>query len=292
MRYGHPLDRLTESSFWGIHMTMRTALAASAVTLAIIASGGSAAAGTLFGINDSDNSLVIINPEAATVTTVGSLGVAGGDFGDLAYDSTTGTAYWAAGRGNNNLYSVNLTTGAASLIGNYGVNDLFGLTFDTANNTLYGFATNQNVYTINVSTGASTILSGNHGLYPGGAAYVAATDTIYLQAAGGGGVNTIDAVTGAGTFFSAGAGAINDNGLTWDVARGRFFANDYSGNVYSYAADFNSRSLVLNYGSSLDGIISVETGAVPEPATWAMMLLGFFGLGAAIRSRKSAALAA
>ena len=29
-------------------------------------------------------------------------------------------------------------------------------------------------------------------------------------------------------------------------------------------------------------------GVVPEPATWAMMLVGFFGLGATLRSRKLA----
>jgi hypothetical protein len=28
--------------------------------------------------------------------------------------------------------------------------------------------------------------------------------------------------------------------------------------------------------------------AVPEPATWAMMLIGFFGLGAALRRRRAA----
>lgn len=33
-------------------------------------------------------------------------------------------------------------------------------------------------------------------------------------------------------------------------------------------------------------------GVVPEPATWAMMLLGFSGLGAALRSRRRTALAA
>jgi hypothetical protein len=31
------------------------------------------------------------------------------------------------------------------------------------------------------------------------------------------------------------------------------------------------------------------SGTVPEPATWAMMLMGFFGLGALVRSRKQAA---
>jgi hypothetical protein len=41
-----------------------------------------------------------------------------------------------------------------------------------------------------------------------------------------------------------------------------------------------------------DQVITPGGGAVPEPATWAMMLLGFLGLGAALRRRKQAALAA
>ncbi|HEX4184098.1 MAG TPA: PEPxxWA-CTERM sorting domain-containing protein, partial [Caulobacteraceae bacterium] len=35
---------------------------------------------------------------------------------------------------------------------------------------------------------------------------------------------------------------------------------------------------------------SMSSVVVPEPATWAMMLLGFAGLGLAIRSRRSASL--
>ena len=34
--------------------------------------------------------------------------------------------------------------------------------------------------------------------------------------------------------------------------------------------------------------LGVSVGAVPEPATWAMMLLGFFGLGSMIRRRRAA----
>ena len=34
-------------------------------------------------------------------------------------------------------------------------------------------------------------------------------------------------------------------------------------------------------------ILGAPTGAVPEPSTWATMLLGLFGLGAALRSRRS-----
>ena len=37
----------------------------------------------------------------------------------------------------------------------------------------------------------------------------------------------------------------------------------------------------------IDGV--APGGAVPEPATWAMMLMGFFGLGAALRGRRELA---
>lgn len=37
---------------------------------------------------------------------------------------------------------------------------------------------------------------------------------------------------------------------------------------------------------ALDNIVLSSSSAVPEPSTWAMMLLGFFGLGAALRSRR------
>jgi len=40
------------------------------------------------------------------------------------------------------------------------------------------------------------------------------------------------------------------------------------------------------------GGVSLRITAVPEPSTWAMMLLGFGGLGAALRSRRKSRLAA
>jgi hypothetical protein len=39
-------------------------------------------------------------------------------------------------------------------------------------------------------------------------------------------------------------------------------------------------------------VVPPPGGAVPEPATWAMMLMGFFGLGSVLRRRKLAAVAA
>ena len=56
----------------------------------------------------------------------------------------------------------------------------------------------------------------------------------------------------------------------------------------SYRVDFTANS---ELGSVADSI-QINQGAggvagVPEPATWAMMLLGFGGLGSVLRSRRA-----
>jgi choice-of-anchor C domain-containing protein len=64
--------------------------------------------------------------------------------------------------------------------------------------------------------------------------------------------------------------------------------------TYDFTADSTSTTLTFSnsnqtgfktpYGAALDNI---SISAVPEPATWAVMLIGFGGLGAAMRSRRS-----
>jgi len=48
----------------------------------------------------------------------------------------------------------------------------------------------------------------------------------------------------------------------------------------------------LNGGDADIGLDNVSISAVPEPATWAMMLVGFGGMGVAMRSRRKQAVAA
>jgi hypothetical protein len=44
-------------------------------------------------------------------------------------------------------------------------------------------------------------------------------------------------------------------------------------------------------GANIGGVV-IPIGGVPEPASWGLMLLGFFGLGSALRARRQRALAA
>lgn len=46
--------------------------------------------------------------------------------------------------------------------------------------------------------------------------------------------------------------------------------------------------MVANEGASAAAALGVSIAPVPEPATWAMMILGFFGLGAVLRRRQAA----
>ena len=94
-------------------------------------------------------------------------------------------------------------------------------------------------------------------------------------------------ITGSYSGSSVGGTIKHDDGAS---------VYDYLGNaVYSSPAETSeiTGNFVLPDGDHTftvdyvegNGSPSVLTLAVPEPATWAMMLLGFFGLGAMLRSR-------
>src|SRR4029079_13697798 len=66
--------------------------------------------------------LVTINPATGLVTVVGGFGVANGStMADLAFDPTSGTLYGVGTNGGAHLYSINTTTGAATIIGSSGL---------------------------------------------------------------------------------------------------------------------------------------------------------------------------
>lgn len=100
-------------------------------------------------------------------------------------------------------------------------------------------------------------------------------------------------IVGSYTSASALGGAIvHDDGAS---------VYDYLGNaVYSSPAETSevTGNFVLPSGThtfavdyvEANGSPSVLSLTVPEPATWAMLLLGFFGLGALLRSRRSNAM--
>jgi hypothetical protein len=84
-----------------------------------------------------------------------------------------------------------------------------------------------------------------------------------------------------GAFFS-------DNGISYSA--GSTYYNIYAGALECRSAALTSCTAGAN--NAVTGLtVSLASAAVPEPATWAMMMLGFGAMGAALRSRRQARVA-
>ncbi len=120
-----------------------------------------AQAGTLYTVSVSRHILQTFDTRGLTFTDVAALDVPF-DFGDLTYDSTTGNMYMVQGFAGTNLYTLNLTTGHATLVGSHGFREMFGLA--AVNGTLYAgrSTTGTGFYSLNKTTGAATFI-GNMG---------------------------------------------------------------------------------------------------------------------------------
>jgi hypothetical protein len=217
-----------------------------------------------------------------TPTVIGNLGV-DADYGGLAYDTANNTMYLVDGYGNDttttssSLYSVNLTTGVATLIGSTGLADVTGLTYDSADNTLYAAQDGASPLEIlNLSTGAATAVgSGIASADVNNLAYDSTNGVLYgwEDCLGCAALYSIDAGTGVGTLLSNSGLDSNDSGivydpvtnLLWDLdVRGYLTTIDPSSYVQTRIDD---PSLFGGGESSGLALVPAAGSAVPEPST-------------------------
>jgi len=125
----------------------------------------------------------------------------------------------------------------------------------TANSTLATYASLANTITLNVFSSSGTLLE----------QHSAAINQTLLQQAGG--------VGGSGLIF----------GLTpaEQIQLNNTIANNAGAEVFTVGATF------ANASGGLEVIQVANISAVPEPATWAMMVLGFLGVGCLAYRRRN-----
>ena len=80
-------------------------------------------------------------------------------------------------------------------------------------------------------------------------------------------------------FFTKSSG---DPSERWDLSNAVIGAGAHSINVHGTVVTTGSN---LN-AASYSGTLNLSPVAVPEPATWALMIVGFGGVGATIRARR------
>jgi hypothetical protein len=186
--------------------------------------------GTIFLIRDDTDTLQrIVNPDTTpSIVDVGPLGI-GFAFGDCVWDSGNRTLYMVEGRTTKSLYTINTTTGAATLVGVHGITDMFALGYDPVNNVLYGNDLGD-LYTMNIMTGAATVVGPS--TYLNGLAWYPPTSTMYAISSGGS-VYTMNLMSGAATSTTGGV-LSNNNGMTYDPVINRIWVVNYDGSVAKY----------------------------------------------------------
>ncbi len=176
-------------------------------------------------------------------------------------------------------------TGKVDLVrqADYGINCVTGSCVDLDGTTGPGKITTKSSYSFNVGDTVTLTwaLSGNQ---RGGGADNFLAGFVF------GGATQTDNVT----FFGTNFGSFNGSSLNgtllgvassyaWTTSSFSFVAGS-AGTLKAYLGTESAD----NVGPVVDNVSLSITGGVPEPATWAMMILGFGFAGAALRRRRAA----
>jgi hypothetical protein len=203
-------------------------------TLAVAVELVVAARPLLYVIEQRDNTLRRLDPETLTFETVGPIG-ADFQFGACAWDPVAERLYATDGRGNNQLLTLDLSTGAATAVGTHGIVDLFSLAYHPPSQQFYAAsrAVPRPVYRVSgltaVATEVGSALRGVDGL-----AWDTQRNMMLAVSANsgpaGGFLTTMDLQTGATTMFGS-MPSINSLGVTYDPGRDLFWVVDVDGRI-------------------------------------------------------------
>lgn len=272
-------------------MKKRMMLAAAALAFT-----GVANAAPIIGVDENNNLVKFDSATPGMFTSTTAITGTSATFLGIDIRDSNGVLY---GLGDDlRLYTINQFTGMATAVGGAlaitGTN--FGFDFNTAVDALRIVSNNGSNYTVNPNTGTlngaftpvffaagdpnagfAPVVAGNGYLHgtPTQFAISTSRDALVRQANNAGTLTTVGSLgvpVGPRTGFDIGF-----DGQAYLADANKF----YTVNLNTGAATF-----VGNLANPLFGITALN--AVPEPATWLMMILGFGFIGAAMRDRKTA----
>jgi len=205
----------------------------------------------LYLVRESDGMFRQLQTGSMIFTDIGLLGV-DFEFGELAYDDVAGVMYMVDGDAANALYTVDLATGAATLVGVHGQSNLFGLAVSPAGELFATDGVDADLFSLDPVTGAATSVAMTR------PAAGLTWDTLRGAMVGlnsvNGDVAEIDPVTGVNTWL-ANPGAIEHCGFAYDSASDVFWAIDQGGFLYTYDPNNGyARTEVMSNLGAHDGL--------------------------------------
>ena len=270
-------------------MRNRTRTVGSVLLLGALVVGPAANASTMW-IDDTSGRIGLVDTTTGAVTHVSNTGQILTDIGFVG-SQMYGTTY-------NSLFAINNinTSATSAFIGNYsvgggGMNALVGngtglLAASNATTTVYSIANpSTSAATTNFKTGLPGASAGDLAFGPGGTLYESAINSR------NGNDQLVNVTTGQVIGF------FTINGNQQDLVFGLAFDGTTMFAVQGteiYTVNLATAALTngVNYaGHGLgdangQAFLAENVGGVPEPSTWAMMLLGFAGLGFAFRQSR------
>jgi hypothetical protein len=256
-----------------------------------------AQASTLFASDYliSGTTLYTANQATGALTSVGG---ALSNVGDLASNATT---LFGVTLNDNNLVTIDPATGlisASIAVTGTRSGQITSIAFSSLTNTLYGNTTNgfgatsgDELYSIDIATGVASFI-GSIGFNE---VFALATDTSGALF----GISNIsdefiriDSSTGSGTLISSVAATGWFDMAARPEDNVMFLSDAFGASLYTINTTTGATTLVGPYGTSgnIAGLAFLG-GAVPEPATWGMMLFGFGLIGTMLRRRRAVAIA-
>lgn len=209
---------------------------------------------TLFTINQSTGHLERIDPDTFTVTDIGPLGVSFA-FGDCMFNPSDSKLYMVDGRGAFGLYTVDLVTGHATLVGLHNVSAMEAIAFHPPTSRIFGMSIDVfDFFSINATTGAATPI-GPIGFNFQGMAW----DSTRNQMVGynGSQMFSINVATGAMTSLGFTSISVVDFGMTYDPVIDRFWVVDFSGRILQVDPNGLSSTIVATRAGGRTCVASV-----------------------------------
>ena len=257
-------------------MTIRnyimTAVALSFVSPAIAA--------PILWVSDSNGNIAKVDVATGLGTTIAYSGPV---LTDIAFNGT-GDLF---GISFTTLYKINKDTGARTTVGALGGSAFNALVFSSTG-TLYA-AAGTSLYSVDTTTGLATSLGSTGFSSAGDLAFFGSK--LYLSASGSGTSQLVDiglapvngtlvGATGVNDVFGLARG---DDGILYGVAGNSIYTMNVTTGAATLATSYNYAGRGAAFGSAF---FAEATGAVPEPTTWAMMLMGFGIAGYSLRRRR------
>lgn len=253
---------------------------AAAMVLMLTVSGVQAA--PILFVHDASGVLGTVDVATGDANVIGNLGVV---LTDIAFDPS-GNLF---GMSFVNLYSVNPTTAATTLIGPHGIFGGNALVF-ASNGTLFAAGATPSLFTLNPATGASTNL-GNIGFFSagdlafnGGNFFLSSTTSQLVQIDLANLANT-NAVGSLG-FPNVFGLATGDDGVLYGVTGTQAFTVNTATGAGSSPVNYGGQGLGASFGSSFFAEATGNGPVVPEPATLILLGTGFAAMLAARRFHK------